>query len=70
MVKIWVDKDEYHIYSYYFDEFGEEVEITEEDLRVLEEASKKMLEAQKILCRLIGSSLEAEGYGAPPKVWP
>ena len=71
MVKIWIDRDEYHIYSYQLNwPHGKEVEITEEELHTLEKASEAMLEAQKILCRLMGTILEEEGFGNPPNVWP
>ena len=71
MPKIWIEQNEYYIYSYHLNwPHGKEVEITEKELDILEEASEKMLEAQKTLCKLMGASLEEEGFGNPPSVWP
>ena len=71
MTKIWIDKSEYYIYSYMKTSWhGTEVEISEEELKILEEVSNKFTEAQEILAKLLGTTLVEEGWGKPTSVWP
>ena len=72
MPKIVIDTAEYYIYTYSkrHGSHGKEVEISEEYLEILENASKVFNEAHQILAKLMGTKLEDEGYGTPPEVWP
>ena len=72
MPKIWIDTAEFYIYTYstHARIVGKETDISESELKILEDASKKFTEAHQILARLMGTKLEDEGYGTPPEVWP
>jgi len=71
MPKIWIGQDEYYHYEYSkYPAHGREVEISEDELKVLEEATEKFTEAQKILAKLMDTTLEKEGWGDYPIVWP
>ena len=69
--KIWIDTAEFYIFTYSTraHTYGKEVEISESELKILEQASKKFTEAHQILAKLMGTTLE-EGHGSPPRVWP
>ena len=71
MVKIWIDQDEYYLLYYAkTPSHGTEVEISEDKLKILEEASNKFTEAYKILVELMKTTLVEEGFGDPPSIWP